>query len=102
MQYLVEIQGKQYKVKQGDVLVVDNLNRGEGEEVVFDKVLAVFGEKEVVFGTPYVKDRKVKAVVEENFRGEKIVVFKYRNKVNWRRKYGFRPYLTRIRVTSLS
>ncbi|MEN2998018.1 MAG: 50S ribosomal protein L21 [Brevinematia bacterium] len=102
MYYLVEIQGKQYKVKQGDVVVVDNLKRKEGEKVTFDKVLAVFGEKEIIFGTPYVQGKRVEAVVEKNFKGEKIVVFKYRHKVNWKRKYGFRPHLTKVRITSLS
>lgn len=102
MYYLVEIQGKQYKVKEGDVIVVDNLNKEKGEKVIFDKVLAVFGDKEVIFGTPYVQNKKVEAVVEENFKGKKIVVFKYRHKVNWRRKYGFRPHLTKIKIVSLS
>ncbi len=102
MYYLVDIQGKQYKVKQNDILIVDNLNKEKGEKVVFDKVLAVIDDKNVEFGRPYVENRKVEAVIEENFKGKKIVVFKYRHKVNWRRKYGFRPYLTRIRITSLS
>ncbi|MFN4245384.1 MAG: 50S ribosomal protein L21 [Brevinematia bacterium] len=102
MYYLVDIQGKQYKVKQNDILIVDNLNKQKGDKVVFDKVLALFDDKTVEFGKPYIKGRKVEAIVEENFKGKKIVVFKYRNKVNWRRKYGFRPYLTKIRVTSLS
>jgi large subunit ribosomal protein L21 len=102
MYYLIEIQGKQYKVKQGDTIVVDNLNKKSGEKITIDKVLAVIGHNEAIFGTPYVSGKKVEAIVEETFKGEKVVVFKYRHKVNWRRKYGFRPILTRIKITSLS
>ncbi len=102
MYYLIEVQGKQYKVKQGDTIVVDNLNKKPGEKITIDKVLAIFSSNEAVFGTPYVSNKKVEAVVEETFKGEKIVVFKYRHKVNWRRKYGFRPILTKIKITSLS
>jgi large subunit ribosomal protein L21 len=102
MYYLIEIQGKQYKVKQGDTIVVDNLNKKSGEKITIDKVLAVIGQNEAIFGTPYVSGKKVEAIVEETFKGEKVVVFKYRHKVNWRRKYGFRPILTRIKITSLS
>ncbi|MGB9622147.1 MAG: 50S ribosomal protein L21 [Brevinematia bacterium] len=102
MYYLVEIQGKQYKVKDGDVIIVDNLNKEKGEKVVFDRVLAVFSDKNIEFGKPYVSGKKVEAVIEDNLKGRKIVVFKYRNKVNWRRKYGFRPLLTKIKIVSLS
>ncbi|MCS7298447.1 MAG: 50S ribosomal protein L21 [Spirochaetia bacterium] len=102
MYYLIEVQGKQYKVKQGDYITVDNLNLEKGSKVVFDKVLAVVEDKGIEFGQPYVKGKKVEGIVEENFKGEKIVVFKYRHKVNWRRKYGFRPHLTKVKITSLS
>ncbi|MCX8028485.1 MAG: 50S ribosomal protein L21 [Brevinematales bacterium] len=102
MYYLVEIQGKQYKVKEGDYIVVDNLNKQKGDKVVFEKVLAILGDKNIEFGTPYIKGKKVEAVVEENFKGKKIIVFKYRHKVNWRRKYGFRPFLTKLKINSLS
>lgn len=102
MYYLVEIQGKQYKVKNGDVIIVNNLNKEKGEKVVYDKVLAVFGDKGIEFGKPYLSGKKVEAIVEDSFKGKKIVVFKYRHKVNWKRKYGFRPILTKLKIISLS
>ncbi len=102
MYYIVDIKGKQYKVKEGDVLVVDNLDLEVGKKVEFDKVLAVISDREAVFGTPYVSGKKVIASIKENFKGKKIVVFKYRHKVNWRRKKGFRPLLTKVKIESLS
>ena len=101
MYYLIEVQGKQYKVKEGDTIIVDNLNKKPGEKVTISNVLAMISDKEVNFGTPYLSNKKVEAIVEDTFKGEKIVIFKYMSKSNWRRKHGFRPTLTKLKITSL-
>ncbi|MCX7796424.1 MAG: 50S ribosomal protein L21 [bacterium] len=103
MYAIIETGGKQYKVSPGDILTVEKLDVGEGEEVVFDKVLMIKGnEGESVIGTPYLENIKVKGIVLEQFRGKKIIVFKYRPKKHYRRKRGHRQYLTRVQIAEVT
>lgn len=99
MYAIIETGGKQYKVSPGDVLTVEKLDVNEGEEVVFDKVLMLKSQEgESVIGTPYLENIKVRATVIEQFRGKKVIVFKYRPKKHYRKKRGHRQYLSRVRI----
>lgn len=103
MYAIIETGGKQYKVSPGDILTVEKLDVGEGEEVVFDKVLMVkSNEGESVIGTPYLENIKVKGIVLEQFRGKKIIVFKYRPKKHYRRKRGHRQYFTKVQIAEVT
>ncbi|HHV81033.1 MAG TPA: 50S ribosomal protein L21 [bacterium] len=99
MYAIIETGGKQYKVSPGDILTVEKLDIEEGEEVVFDKVLMLKAQEgESVIGTPYIENIKVRGIVIEQFRGKKIIVFKYRPKKHYRRKRGHRQYLSRVKI----
>lgn len=103
MYAIIETGGKQYKVSPGDMLTVEKLDVEEGEEVVFDKVLMLkSNEGKSVIGTPYLEDIKVKGIVLEQFRGKKIIVFKYRPKKHYRRKRGHRQYLTKVQIVEVT
>ncbi|MFO7273467.1 MAG: 50S ribosomal protein L21 [Bacillota bacterium] len=98
---IVETGGKQYRVQEGDTLRVEKLSAGEGETVVFDKVLAINRDGKVTVGTPYIEGAKVKAKVVGHGKGPKIIVFKYHNKTNYRRKTGHRQPFTAVTIESI-
>jgi len=100
MYAVFEIGGKQYKVKEGDVIDVELLPYDVGEEVETDKVLLV-RNGDIKIGTPYVEGAKIKFKVLEHGKGEKIIVFKYNPKVRYRRKKWHRQPYTRILIEEI-
>jgi len=95
---IIETGGKQYRVQEGDVLLLDRLAREENETVVFDRVLAVKQGEEFRVGTPTLEGARVTGRVLGHGRSRKIIVFKYRPKVNYRRKRGHRQPFTRVKI----
>ena len=89
--------GKQYKVKEGDVVFVEKLEASEGEDVKLDTVLAISGDNFVV-GAPTVKDAYVTAKVLKNGKGKKIHVLKYKSKKNEKKKIGHRQPYTKVQI----
>jgi large subunit ribosomal protein L21 len=96
MYAIIETGGKQYKVSEGDVIYVEKLDASEGQQVTFDKVLAVSKESGLVVGTPLVSGASVTGTVEKHGKGPKIIVFKYKPKKNYRRKQGHRQPYTKV------
>ena len=92
--------GKQHKVCQGEMLVVDRIDAEEGDKVVFDDVLLVRDDK-ISTGADVAK-AVVNATVLEQFKGDKVLVFKYKPKKNYHRTYGHRQYLTRVKIDEIS
>lgn len=101
MYAIIETGGKQYKVQQGDELYIEKLNVEQGEVVTFDRVLAVSSENGLTLGSPVVAGATVTAKVERHGRGEKIVVFKYKAKKNYRRKQGHRQPYTKVIIENI-
>ena len=101
MYAIIETGGKQYKVSEGDVLMVEKLDTAEGEAVGFDRVLTVVKDGEVVVGKPLVAGAKVTAQVVEHGKGKKILVFKYKAKSNYRKRQGHRQPFTKIRIEKI-
>ncbi len=100
MYAIIETGGKQYRVENGDVIFVEKLNAAEGEEVTFDKVIAVKNTTLKV-GKPYVKDAFVKGTVVKNGKGKKITVFTYKPKKGCARKMGHRQPYTKVQITEI-
>ncbi len=73
----------------------------KGAEVVFDEVLAIVNDGEVTVGKPFIDGAKVTATVEEQGKGEKILVFKYRAKVNYRKRAGHRQPFTAVKISGI-
>ncbi len=96
-----ETGGKQYKVAEGDVIYVEKLNVAEGEEVRFEKVLALGGDSLSV-GAPYVSGASVQATVLKNGKSKKIYVFKYKAKKNEKKKIGHRQDYTKIQIAKIN
>ena len=100
MYAVIETGGKQYRVQEGDVITVEKLNAEVGETVTFDKVLVLGEGKDVKAGTPYV-DAAVTGSVVENGKGQKVIIFKYKAKKDYRKKQGHRQPYTMVKIESL-
>jgi large subunit ribosomal protein L21 len=102
MYAIVETGGKQYRVKPGDTVAVERLTGEPGESLDLDRVLLVAGNGDKPrVGSPGVDGAIVRAEVVEHIRGEKIIIFRYKSKVRYRRKTGHRQSLTRLRITDI-
>ena len=98
MYAILETGGKQYKVRPGDTIQVEKLAGELGDTVELGRVLMVGDEETVSVGSPAVEGASVMAEVVGQGRGPKIIVFKYKSKVRYRRKTGHRQSLTRLRI----
>ena len=94
--------GKQYVVKAGQILKVEKLDGKKGDNISFKDVLAVSDSNTHVFGEPIVKDASVNAIILEQKRDKKIVVFKKRRRQNYRSKQGHRQNITVLKIDSIS
>lgn len=98
---LVEIAAKQYKVEKGDIIEVSRIAGEIDASLEFDKVMLIADDKETLVGTPYLANKKVKAKILAQIRGEKIAVRRYKSKVRYRRARGFRAELTKLEIVSI-
>jgi large subunit ribosomal protein L21 len=99
---IIETGGKQYRVAVGDTLSIEKLSIEPGSDVTFNRVLMVGGDGSARVGTPLVAGASVQAQVEQQYRGPKIVVFKYKPKKRYRRRTGHRQSLTRVAITAIN
>jgi len=95
---IIETGGKQYKVAPGQTIDVERLDVAEGNTVDLEKVLLIADGDEVTVGTPTVDGAKVIATSQGDGRGKKIIVFKYKPKVRYRKKTGHRQLYTRLSI----
>ncbi len=100
MYAIIRDRGQQYRVEPGQILDVAQLDLDPGAEVVLDEVLMIGGEN-VQVGAPLVPNAQVRAEVVGEARGEKIIVFKYRNKKRYRRRTGHRQDYTRLAIKEI-
>ena len=102
MYAIIETGGKQVHVEEGQTIYVEKLDLEEGEEVVFDTVVAV-NNRALKIGTPYVAGATVKATVQKHGKGKKITIFKYTaKKVSTRRKQGHRQPYTSLVINEIN
>ena len=101
MYAIMETGGKQFKVKQGDVLNVEKLDVEIGETVEIAQVLALGQDSGLTVGKPYVDGAKVVLKVMEQGRGEKLLVFKYKPKKKYRRLRGHRQPYSKVMVDEI-
>jgi large subunit ribosomal protein L21 len=99
---IIKTGGKQYRVQEGDVLSVERLQAGTGSTVLFDQVLLISDDKETLIGMPLVEKAAVRAAIIEDFKGEKIIVFKKKRRKQFRRTRGHRQELTRVKILNIA
>jgi large subunit ribosomal protein L21 len=102
MYAVVSTGGKQYRVEAGITLAIEKLAAEPGATVTFDRVLLVGDGDETTVGTPTVAGATVSGTVLGDERGPKLVVFKFKQKVKYRRHTGHRQQLTRVRIDEIT
>ncbi|MBQ6474703.1 MAG: 50S ribosomal protein L21 [Clostridia bacterium] len=101
MNAVIKTGGKQYSVKEGDVIYVEKLGLEKDAEVDFDVLMISDGENSRI-GTPIVDGASVKAKVLGDVKGEKIVIFKYKSKKTYRKTQGHRQPYTKLEIVSIN
>jgi large subunit ribosomal protein L21 len=102
MYVILRTGARQYRAEVGQEIDVDRLPNAENEEITITDVL-LFGDGDgTVVGTPNVEGVTVSATVTKQYRGPKVIVFRYRQRTNYRRKTGHRQYFTRLRIDAIN
>ena len=102
MYAVVTTGGKQYRVEAGSELIVERLGADAGASITFDRVLLVGDGDAITVGTPTVSGATVSATVLGEALGPKLAVFKFKQKVKYRRMAGHRQHLVRVRIDEIS
>ena len=97
MKAIIETGGKQYYIEEGTVLYIEKLDGEAGSKVKFDKVLMADG----ITGIPTVSGAPVEGEIVKNGKGKKIIVYKYNQKKNYRRKQGHRQPYTKVEIKKI-
>ena len=101
MYAIVRDRGMQYRVEEGKTITIDLLNAEPGSTIELNEVLLVGDTDDPKVGSPLVSGALVRAEVVGDIKGEKIVVFRYRNKKRYRRRTGHRQQYTQIKISEI-
>jgi len=101
MYAIIKNGGKQYKVQEGDILLLDKMSLEPKATVEITEVLAI-NAGELVVGAPFVKGAKVTLEVINEGRAKKVIIFKKRRRKDSKVKRGFRRDFTRVRITKIA
>ena len=102
MYAIIKTGGKQYRVEEGQILKIEKLSAEEGDSVEFDQILALSDEKGFKAGSPMIEGASVKGKVIEQGKNKKIVVFKYKPKIRYRKKTGHRQPYTKVLIEDIN
>lgn len=98
---VIKTGGKQYRVQQGDVIEIEKLEAEPGSSTTFTEVLLAGSGDSVRVGTPLVEGASVEAKIVDQFRGDKVVAFKFKRRKGYHRTVGHRQDLTKVEITSI-
>ena len=98
---VIKTGGKQYKVAEGDSLLIEKIV-AKDSKTVFDEVLLLVNDEDVKVGQPFLKGVAVSADVVEDGKAKKKLVFKYKNKTRQHKKKGHRQPYTKIQITKIT
>ena len=101
MYAIFEAQGFQYKVQEGDIIKIPEIEGEKGDKKVFENVLFISDDKEKKIGKPYIEGAKIEAEVINRGKYPKIRVFKYKRRKNYRRTYGHRRGYVEIKILKI-
>ena len=101
MYAVIKTGGKQYRVKVGDVLKIEQILAEVGSSVTFDEVLMLTDGETTTVGTPLLANTNVQAVVMEHGRHKKIKIIKFRRRKHHMKQMGHRQNYTQVKFTSV-
>lgn len=101
MYAIIETGGKQYKVEEGNTILVEKIEGNDGDLVRFDRILLVSNDEELKVGKPLVEGAAVEGTIVEQGKSRKVIVFKYKAKKDYRKKQGHRQPYTKVKVEKI-
>ncbi len=102
MYAIVEIGGKQFKVRENDTIHVPRLQADVDDTVTFDRVLLVVNNGSTQVGTPVVDGASISATVEDHVRADKVIVFKKKRRKRYKVTRGHRQQYSRVKINELT
>jgi large subunit ribosomal protein L21 len=103
MKATIKTQGRQFTVREGDILFVNRYpDTNQNDSITIDTVLAVGEGDDIKFGSPLVEGASVKATILENKRGKKVVILKKKRRKGYRNKRGHRQEISVLKIDSIS
>jgi large subunit ribosomal protein L21 len=101
MYAVIQTGGKQFRVEEGNNILVEKLDAEKGKEVILDKVLLIGDGEKTTIGRPVVEGAKVIAQVVRQSRAPKVIVFKKRSKKGYKKTQGHRQYTTELKIKTI-
>ena len=102
MYAIIETGGKQYKVKEGDVIKVEKLSLEEGQTHTFTDILAVSNGDNLNIGAPFLKGASVVATTLSEGKHRKVIAYKFKAKKGYHKKKGHRQPFTELKITTIN
>jgi large subunit ribosomal protein L21 len=99
---IIKTGGKQYRISEGEIIMVEKLPGETGEKVQLGQVLMIKDGDQVYWGNPCLEGGWVSAQILQQDRAKKIIVFKHKRRKNYRKKQGHRQYFTKLRIENIS
>lgn len=99
---IVKAGSKQYYVEEGEIIDVDLLDIGDNQEVEFKEVLFISEGGKTKIGAPFLESHVVKGtLLQQEFKGPKLVAYKFKRRKNSHKKIGHRQKYTRVKITDV-
>ena len=98
---IVEISGRQFWIEIGKYYDLNRIPIKTGNEIIFDRVLLLNNNGNILIGKPYLTNVKIKGKVLQHLRGKKTIIYKMRPKKKTRKKQGHRQQLTRVLIKTI-
>ena len=102
MYAVIKTGGKQHRVSEGDVVVVEKINGGKGDAIVFDQVLMIGKEGDFRIGRPVIEGAKVTGEILSQTKAAKLIVFKMKKRKGYHKKNGHRQQMTSMKIKEIS
>ncbi len=102
MYAILDVNNRQYKVKQGQEIYIDLQDAEVGADLTFNKVLLADNEGSISIGTPSLANASVSASVLGHVKGDKVIVFKKKRRKGYKVKNGHRQQFTKVRIQSIT
>lgn len=102
MYAIIETGGKQFKVKEGDIIKVEKLGVDTNSSFTFENILLVNKGTDTILGMPYVNGATVNATVISNGKNKKLIVYKYKPKKGYHKKKGHRQPFTELKIDKIN
>jgi large subunit ribosomal protein L21 len=102
MYAIVEIQGRQFKVSEGDAIFTNRFSLEEGSKVTFDKVLLISKDGGIQLGKPTLEGAKVEATVVQHLKGDKVMIFKKKRRKGYQILKGHRQSLSKLTIDGIA